>query len=157
MRPDLQNKWMEAELGSFDESSTASPATVDKRSPLGATWDYLYAAARIVLALVFAMHGAQRLFGIFGGEMPQHDPWILAAGILEFLGGVCLAFGTYTRLLSLVLFSETAWIYYKLCLGGSPWPIPKHGDFPAFFCAFFLFLAAFGPGNISFDNQRKRR
>ncbi len=157
MRPDLQNKWMEAELGAFDEHSAAPPVKAHGRSPLGSIWDYLYAAARLIFALAFALHGAQKLFGIFGGGAVQHNPLILAEGVLEFVGGICLALGTFTRLMSLVLFSETAWAYYQLCAGGPPWPIPKNGELLALFCGFFLFLAIFGPGHISFDAQRKSK
>lgn len=158
MNPDVHNKWMEAELGTFDEGSTPSQAaTAPRRSPIGTYWDYLYAAARIGLSLYFALHGAEKLGGIFGGGAAPHNPTILFAGILEFAGGVCLALGTYTRVMSLVLFSETAWFYFQLCAGGSPWPIPKHGEFLAGFCVFFVCLAAFGPGTISFDIQRKRK
>jgi putative oxidoreductase len=157
MRPDLQNKWMEAELGAFDEGTHPSSSAPATRSPIGTLWDYLYLAARVAISLLFALHGAQKLFGLFGGGTPSHNPTILALGILEFVGGVCLALGTYTRVVSLVLFSETAWLYFKLCIGGVPWPIPKDGEFLAALCFFFLFLAAFGPGTISFDVQRKRK
>jgi uncharacterized membrane protein YphA (DoxX/SURF4 family) len=49
-----------------------------------------------------------------------------------------------------------AWVYYKLCTPGTIWPIPNNGEFPALFCALFLFLAAFGPGNISLDHMKRR-
>ena len=157
MKPDLQNKWMEAELGTFEDGARPQPAASPARAALGTSWDYLYAGVRIALALYFALHGAQKLYGLFGGGLQEHNPMVVIGGMVEFAGGICIALGTATRLVSLLLFSETAWIYYKLCLGAPPWPIPKGGELPAFFCLFFLFLATFGPGNISFDAQRSRK
>jgi putative oxidoreductase len=154
MKPDLHNKWMEAELGTFSEGSSPAPPTAVKASKMASYWDFVYASARIVITLLFALHGAQKLFGIFGGQPIQHDPWILGAGILEFIGGVALALGLYTRPVALVLCCEMAWAYYKLSSPGGLWPIPNHGEFAGLYCFFFLFLAMLGPGNISFDRQR---
>jgi len=81
---------------------------------------------------------------------------MLGMGALEFVGGVALALGLYTRPVALALFIEMAWVYYKLCSPGTLWPIPNNGEFSAIFCAFFLFLAALGPGNISIDRMQRR-
>jgi putative oxidoreductase len=156
MKPDLHNKWMEAEVGTFEEVSSPALRTGDNPSKLASYWDLVSASARIVITLLFALHGAQNLFGLFGGLPIQHDPMRLGTGILEFVGGVALALGLYTQPVALVLFSEMAWAYYKLCSPGEIWPIPDHGEFAVLYCLFFLFLALLGPGNISFDRQRGR-
>src|SRR5579871_2840621 len=125
MKPDLQNKWMEAELGTFDDSAAPPPAqsaVITKK--LASAGDFVLAAVRIIMTLYFAMHGAQRLMGIFGSG-PVEEKSTVAMGILEFVGGVSLALGAFTRPISLLLFAETAWIYYNLCSPGTFWPIPK--------------------------------
>jgi putative oxidoreductase len=157
MKPDLQNKWMEAELGTFEESlPQPAPQPVAKPSGIASLWDFVYAIGRIALGLTFALHGAQKLIGLFGGGPMQPDSSILSMGLLEFIGGVAIALGVYTRPVSLVLFAEMAWVYYKLCTPGTFWPIPNNGDFPALFCALFLLLAIAGPGNISMDRMKRR-
>jgi uncharacterized membrane protein YphA (DoxX/SURF4 family) len=157
MKPDTHNKWMEAELGSFDEGLTSQPAPQPKakHSIMASVWDYFYAAARIILTLLFALHGARMLSGLFAGHTP--DTWTLALGISEFIGGVTLAFGAYTRPVSLLLCCEMAWVYYQLCVPNGVWPIPKDGEFSALYFLFFLVLALIGPGVISYDRQRGRR
>jgi putative oxidoreductase len=69
---------------------------------------------RIVVGLVMAGHGAQKLFGWFGGygfdatvnafsSMGLKPPFIMAAlaGGGEFLGGILLILGLFTRLAAL--------------------------------------------------------
>ena len=106
--------------------------------------------------LFFAFNGAQKLFGLFSGEPAQHDNTIIVMGVLETLGGVLLAMGVYTRAVALFMFAEMAWVYYKHCPTGTYWPIPTGGELPLLFCVFFLFLMAFGPGNISIDKMHHR-
>jgi putative oxidoreductase len=155
MKPDLHNKWMEAELGTFEEGSSPAPQQRPKSSIAGSIWDFAYAAARIIIALLFALHGAQRLVGIFEGQ--AHDNQVVAIGLLEFIGGVALALGVYTRPVSLVLCCEMAWVYYQLCIPNGVWPMPKNGEFSMFYFFFFLLLSLIGPGVISFDRQGGRR
>ena len=50
--------------------------------------DKIYALTRMVVGFLFLLHGAQKLFGAFGGppgEMPA--PMLYAAGGLELIGG----------------------------------------------------------------------
>jgi putative oxidoreductase len=148
---------MEAELGTFHDDLSPAPTPPVKTSKVINVGDFVYSFARIVIALIFALHGAQKLFGLFGGLPAQHDSWRLGTGILEFVGGVALALGFFTRPISLVLFSEMAWVYYQACLPGGLWPIPDHGEFAAAYCAFFLILAAFGPGNVSIERMAGKR
>ena len=47
-----------------------------------------YAILRIVAGLLFACHGAQKLFGVLGAQSEIHDPEGLIAGVVEFGGGM---------------------------------------------------------------------
>jgi len=83
-----------------------------------------------VTAGLFAMpHGAQKLFGLFGGHglvatgqsfaenLGLHPGflWALAAGLIEFFGGACLALGLFTRaaaaLLTGLLLFAAFWVH----------------------------------------------
>ncbi|MDQ3068472.1 MAG: DoxX family protein, partial [Acidobacteriota bacterium] len=71
---------------------------------------------RIALGLVFMAHGAQKLFGLFGGGglsgtssyfaslgLTPAYPLAILAGALEFGGGVLLFLGAWTRWVSIPL------------------------------------------------------
>ncbi len=157
MKPDVQNKWMEAELGTMEGIPTeAQPAPAKTSTGFGTVWDILYVLVRIGVSLAFAFRGAQKLFGIFGGDQVQQDHTTLAMGFLEFIGGVVLAIGVYTRPVALIMFIESARFTSSSAPRGAYWPIPTGGELPLAFSAYFLFLAAFGPGNISIDRMQRR-
>ena len=42
---------------------------------------------------LFACHGAQKLFGVLGGQSEIHDPEGLVAGLVEFIAGTLIALG----------------------------------------------------------------
>jgi putative oxidoreductase len=52
-----------------------------------------YAILRIIVGLLFACHGAQKLFGVLGGRIAIHSPLRLAAGLIEFVAGTLVAVG----------------------------------------------------------------
>jgi len=60
---------------------------------LGRQSEWIYALMRLVVGLLFACHGAQKLFGVLGGEQRISQPLPLAAGIVEFVGGLMVALG----------------------------------------------------------------
>ncbi|HEX2062729.1 MAG TPA: DoxX family protein, partial [Thermoanaerobaculia bacterium] len=60
-------------------------------------------AARFLLGLMFASHGAQKMLGWFGGIPPEAKGWMTTtAGILELGGGILIALGLFTRPLAFV-------------------------------------------------------
>ena len=56
---------------------------------LGKQSEWIYALMRVVVGLLFACHGAQKLFGLLGGEQRISDPLMLLGGIIEFGAWVC--------------------------------------------------------------------
>ena len=55
-----------------------------------------YALMRFMLGALFACHGAQKLFGAFGGEVAT-KPLMIAGGVIELFGGLLIAVGLLTR------------------------------------------------------------
>ena len=55
---------------------------------LGKYQEHAYALARMVFGFLYACHGAQKLFGVLGGPREVGVPLKLAAGIIEFFGGL---------------------------------------------------------------------
>ena len=58
---------------------------------LGRHGERIYTILRVVAGLLFACHGAQKLFGALGGTAMTSNPMMLAAGIIEFGGGLLIA------------------------------------------------------------------
>jgi len=83
---------------------------------------------RIVTAFMFWMHGAQKLFGLFGQE-PRPFPTLLwFAGILEFFGPLFIGFGLFTRAVAFLLAGEMAVAYFISHFPRGFWPVMNSGE-----------------------------
>jgi len=119
----------------------------------------LLSILRIVAAFLFIQVGTAKLFAFPGAVMPGGDtaaawslPWI--AGVLEVCGGGLLLLGLFTRPIAFILSGEMAVAYFY---GHAPlgfWPVLNQGMPAIFFCFFYLYLSAAGPGPWSLDAKR---
>ena len=116
--------------------------------------DFALALTRIVLGFLFACHGAQKLFGEFGGHPMLHNPLLLTAAILEFGGGILIALGFFARPVAFLLSGEMAVAYFKAHFPGGFWPIMNHGELAVVYCFIFLYLSMRGAGTVSIDGMR---
>jgi putative oxidoreductase len=128
------------------------------RTFLGRYAEHTYALVRIVVPLLYFCHGAQKLFGAFGG-MGGHSVWggpplFIAAGLIEVPAGILIALGWFTTPVAFVASGEMAVAYFTQHLPRGFWPIENHGELPVLFCFVFLFIAARGPGIWSLDGRR---
>ena len=119
---------------------------------------------RFLAGVMFACHGAQKLFGAFGGmpanmEIPWYIYWI--AGPLEFFGGVLIAIGLLTRPVAFLAAGLMAVAYFKGHAFGTGsfvfWPKVNQGELAVLYCWSFLYIAAAGPGAWAVDNLWGRR
>lgn len=115
---------------------------------------------RIVAALLFMGHGVQKLFGFpappsFG--MPAPLTLIWDAAILEFVGGLLLLFGVFTRPVAFVLSGEMAFAYWIAHGPRSPFPVLNGGEAAILYCFVFLYLFAAGGGAWSVDQYLRQR
>jgi len=122
---------------------------------------YLQSLLRIVSAIVFMLHGTQKLFG-FPSATPLPPSRMLsllgAAGILEVFGGALMALGLFTRPVAFVLSGEMAVAYFRQHAPRGFWPILNGGELAVLFCFLWLFFSVAGPGPISVDAMiRKKR
>jgi putative oxidoreductase len=115
-----------------------------------------FALMRIVVGLLFACHGAQKLFGVLGGQVMTAVPLILAAGVIEFAGGLLVAIGLLTRPAAVIASGEMAVAYFKSHAPKGFWPIQNKGEAALIFCFVFLFIAAHGAGRYSADAALRR-
>ncbi len=121
---------------------------------LGAHSEKLYALLRIVAGLLFACHGAQKLFGAFGGKVMTGVPLMLVAGIVEFGAGVLVALGLFTGLAAFLAAGEMAVAYFRVHFPGGFWPIVNKGELAVLYCFLFLFIASHGPGRWALGKSR---
>lgn len=116
----------------------------------------LYAVLRIVSGFLFACHGAQKLFGMFGGQRVT-QPLMVAAGIIEFAGGLLIAAGLFTSIAAFICSGQMAVAYFMAHAPQGFWPIQNQGEMAALYCFVFLYIAAHGAGPLSIDRTRQRR
>jgi len=119
--------------------------------------EILYSLMRFVLGLLFACHGAQKLFGVLGGKVMTGNPLMLTAGIIEFVGGLLIAVGLFTRVAAFLASGEMAVAYFKAHAPRGFWPILNEGELVVVYCFVFLFIATYGAGRYSLDRTFRRR
>jgi putative oxidoreductase len=114
-------------------------------------------ATRILFGIMMACHGAQKIFGLFGGVPPGAPPLIIwVAGSIELVGGALIAIGLFTRPAAFLVSGLMAFAYF---MGHAPkgfLPIVNEGELAIIYCWFALYLAAAGPGAWSLDGMRGR-
>jgi len=117
----------------------------------------LLALLRIMAALLFMEHGMAKLlhFPVPQPGVPSPlPPLLLAAAIIEVVGGVLVFFGLFTRLAAFLMAGEIAIGYFLFHFPRSFWPIVNPGEAAILFCFIFLYLASAGPGAWSVDGAR---
>ena len=121
-----------------------------------------YALLRIVAGLLFAIHGAQKLFGILGGTRATEAQMILG-GVIEFAGGLLIALGLFTRLAAFVASGEmaVAYVQFHWLKSGVFLPTAREqggngGELALLYAFVFLFVACKGSGIWSLSAARRR-
>jgi putative oxidoreductase len=125
--------------------------TLNRYSP------YALAVLRIVTALIFMLHGTQKLFGFpvtpESGLPPAFSLFWVGA-ILEFIGGLLILAGFFTRPVAFLLAGEMAVAYWMFHAPQSLYPLSNGGDAAILYCFIFLLLVFTGPGAWSIDGAR---
>ena len=121
---------------------------------LGTYAPYLYALMRIVFGVLFACHGAQKLFGILGGTPVALVSLRGRAGLIEVVGGLLIAVGFLTRSAALIASGEMAVAYFLAHAPRGFWPIQNNGELAMLYCFSFLSIAARGVVAWGLDKAR---
>jgi putative oxidoreductase len=119
------------------------------KAPLARVSDYVYAIMRIVTGVLFAFHGAQKVFGMFGGTAQRLDTQLGIAGVLELVLGLMVALGAYAGVAALVASGLMAAAYFIAHAPRGPLPILNQGELAMLYCFVFLYIASRGSGRLS--------
>jgi putative oxidoreductase len=128
---------------------------------LGGYAEPLSALLRIVAGFLFACHGAQKLFGVFGGVSGQGDTvpvlsQLGLAGLIELVGGTLVAVGLLGSSAAFLASGEMAVAYFTAHQPRGLLPIQNGGELAALYAFLFLYIAARGSGRWSVANALGR-
>jgi putative oxidoreductase len=127
--------------------------------------DLALIALRLVVGLLFVGHGAQKLFGVFGGgglegtsemfdNIGLRPGWLhaRAAGTAEFLGGALLALGLFTPFAAAALIAVMTAAVLTVHAPNGIWNTNQGYEFNLVMVAAVFALAGIGAGSWSLDN-----
>jgi putative oxidoreductase len=123
---------------------------------------------RIIFGLLYMLHGTIKLFGWPLGTAVPTGTWPgWWAGLIEFVLGLLIVVGFFTRIAAFIASGEMAVAYFYQHwppLSGGPsasfWPHAQQlggngGELAIMFCFAFLLLATTGAGAWSIDARRR--
>lgn len=122
-------------------------------TPLARFANYTYPLFRIVCGGLFAFHGAQKLFGAFGGNAVPVASMFGVAGIIELVGGLLVMIGLLTGLAAFIASGEMAAAYFMAHAPKGLWPIQNQGELAVLYCFAFLYIASRGAGRWGVDGR----
>lgn len=119
---------------------------------------------RLVIGIAFIGHGAQKLFGWFGGYGPKGTGgWMesigirpgvamaVAAGIMELVGGVLFTAGLLTPVAAVLIAVTMLGAIIKVHAPNGFWSTSNGIEFPLTVLVVAVAVALTGPGSISLD------
>ena len=114
--------------------------------------DTVYCIMRLIVGLLFACHGGQKILAFPpGGHGPPEGAMMILGAWIELAGGFMIAFGLLTRVAAFIAAGEMAVAYFMMHAKGGFFPIVNHGESAVFYCFVFLFIFFYGAGRLSLD------
>jgi|SRR3989344_772744 len=120
-------------------------------------YDIFYAICRVLVGFLFMAHGAQKLFGVFGGTKQTLMSLMGAAGIIEFIGGIAIMIGLYTSYVAIIAAIVMLVAYFKAHAANGLMPIVNKGELALLYFAVFLVIMAQGSRKFAVDNLFKKK
>ncbi len=119
-------------------------------STLNAYSERIYAVLRIIVGLLFAFHGMQKVLGILASHQPEVMSQLWIGGLIELVAGLLIAAGFKTRLAAFLSSGTMAVAYFqfhwKFQFDSNFFPAINKGELAVLYCFVFLFIAAKGAG-----------
>ena len=111
----------------------------------------VFCLMRLIVGLLFACHGGQKLLGFPPGGHGAGEGIMLLGAWLEIVCGFLIALGLITRIAAFIASGEMAVAYFMVHASGGFFPIINHGEAAVLYCFVFLFIFFHGPGSWSLD------
>ncbi|MEU0788096.1 DoxX family protein [Streptomyces sp. NPDC006173] len=125
---------------------------------LNSAQPYAIALFRIVVGLLFAVHGTAALFGVLGGAAGTDGGTVDAgtwpgwyAAVIQLVAGALVLLGLGTRAAAFVASGSMAFAYFDVHQSAALWPIQNGGELSALFCWAMLLLVFTGSGALGLD------
>jgi putative oxidoreductase len=124
--------------------------------------DPIYCILRLIIGLMFACHGGQKILGFPPGGHGAGEGIFLIGAWIELVGGLLIAFGLLTRIAAFISSGEMAVAYFMVHAAGkaldhSPaateqfFPLLNKGEPAVLYSFIFLFIFFYGPGRYALD------
>ena len=127
---------------------------------IAAAWaPRLLSLLRIMAGLLLLQHGTGKLLKFPAGVVPANFSIASMpgyAGIIEFVCGLLLVIGFFSRPAAFLASGMTAVAYFMVHAPQGFFPILNKGELAVLYCFVFLYIAAAGPGPWSLDALRKK-
>ncbi|OLZ69431.1 DoxX family protein [Streptomyces sp. IMTB 2501] len=131
---------------------------------LNSAQPYVLGLFRIVVGLLFAVHGAASLFGVLGGAAGTQGGTIPTgtwpgwyAAVIQLVAGALVLLGLGTRGAALIASGSMAYAYFDIHQQAALWPIQNGGEPAVLFCWAFFLLVFTGSGAFGLDRLVVRR
>ena len=117
-----------------------------------AHYNKLYVVFRVIVGLLFFVHGGQKLFGWFGskGAVPLMSMFG-AAGVIELVVGILIAVGLFSRLAALVGGLEMIAAYLIAHVPKGILPYENGGELALLYLAAFFVVIINGNGKANLE------
>lgn len=125
--------------------------------PLGNLSEPIYSLTRLAVGFTFALHGAQKLFGVLGRDAVDLASLLGMAGVIELVGGSLIAVGLHTPWVAFVASGQMVVAYFMVHHPRGVWPLENGGEPAVLYASIFLFFASRGSGPISLDRLLRGR
>jgi putative oxidoreductase len=124
-----------------------------------------YPLVRVTSGVFFMMHGGQKLFGWFGGDikavvggfaklgLEPALPLAYLVGIAEFFGGLCIALGLFTRFWAAGCVILLAVAVFKVHLGNGFFWTKAGFEYPLMWMLVSIAIFIRGGGQYSLDRK----
>ena len=115
----------------------------------------VYPALRIIAGAMFACHGIQKLFGVFGiAEAVPLFSQLGLGGVIELVGGILIALGLFTRPAAFLASGQMAVAFFQFHVAETHkiLPIQSGADDTVLYCFVFLLFFVRGGGRYALDH-----
>lgn len=114
--------------------------------------DGFYVVFRVLVGVLFFLHGAQKMGWTGGAGIPLAG-LMGAAAVIEVIGGAALVLGLFVRPVAVITAAEMLVAYFMVHVSGGWNPLANKGEAALLFFAAFLVLLTQGAKKWSLERK----